>query len=159
METSMKNTIVGFIAGVVVSGIIGWNVMPGMMIKEVKSPYSVKETVEKIHKKAKATGWKVPRVWDLYKSVNKGLGEDKLGPVVLIDLCSAEHAYNVLKHDENKVVSVFMPCTISIYEKTDKSVWVGYVNAPLLGGMFGGSVAETMEVVGPEQRALFDFAK
>ncbi len=33
----MKNTIIGFVIGVVVAAVVGWSVMPGMMLKEVKA--------------------------------------------------------------------------------------------------------------------------
>jgi uncharacterized protein (DUF302 family) len=41
-------------------------------------------------------------------------------------------------------MSVFMPCTISVYEKSDGKASIGTVNAGLLGRMFGGTVAEIM---------------
>jgi len=65
-------------------------------------------------------------------------------PVVLINLCQAHHAYNILKEDANKIVSVMMPCTVSVYQKSDGLVYVGTMNAGLLGTMFGGTVAEVM---------------
>jgi len=37
-----------------------------------------------------------------------------------------------------------MPCTISVYQKSDGLVYVGTMNAGLLGTMFGGTVAAVM---------------
>lgn len=156
----MKNTIIGFVIGVVVAAVVGWSVMPGMMLKEVKSPYSVEETVAKIKANAEAKGWVIPSVKPLHKSIKKHSGGKRIiPPVMLVNLCNAEHAYNTLLHNENKKISVFMPCTISVYEKTDGSVWLGYMNAKLLGDMFGGTVAEVMSEVDADQQSFIEFVK
>ena len=34
----MKNTVVGFVLGVVVSAFVAWNVMPSMMLKRGEKP-------------------------------------------------------------------------------------------------------------------------
>ena len=34
-----------------------------------------------------------------------------------------------------------MPCTISVYEKSDGKTYIGSMNAGLLGRVFGGTVA------------------
>lgn len=48
-----------------------------------------------------------------------------------------------------------MPCTISVYEKSDGRVYIGTMNAALLGRMFGDTVAETMnEKVAADQRKI-----
>ena len=146
--------IIGFLIGVVVVAVTGWNVMPGMMLKEIPSPYSVTETIEKISANAKAEGWVVAGVKPLHKAVKKHGGGD-LPPVNLIDLCQANHAFNILKDDDNKKLSVFMPCTISVYEKTDGHTYVGVMNAELLGKMFGGTIAQIMGVEVADQQQKF----
>jgi uncharacterized protein (DUF302 family) len=74
---------------------------------------------------------------------------------MLINLCSPDYAYDILKEDDNKIVSVFMPCTISVYEKSDGKAYIGAMNAGLLGTMFGGTVAEIMgEKVAAEQKTF-----
>ena len=139
----IANIIIGFILGIIVTGIIVWQIMPGMMLTERLSPYGVDETVAKITANAKAEDWVVSTIQPLHKAVKKHGGGDLL-PVILINLCQANHAYNILKEDDNKVISVMMPCTISVYQKTDGQVYVGTMNAGLLGAMFGGTVAEVM---------------
>ena len=141
MKTAV-NMIIGFVIGVILFGIVGWNMMSGMMLNEKVSPYSVDETVAKIMENAKAEGWVASRK-DLYKSIEKH-GGGIIKPVVLIDLCQAHHAFKILEGDEGRVVSVMMPCTISVYEKEDGKAYVGYMNASLLGKSFGGVVAEVM---------------
>lgn len=146
--------VIGFILGAVAFGITGWNIMPGLMLKEIPSPYSVNETVEKISANAKAAGWVVAGVKQLHKAVKKHGGGD-IRPVNLIDLCEAHHAFKILKDDENKKLSVFMPCTISVYEKSDGKTYVGTMNAELLGKMFGGTIAHVMGVEVAAQQKQF----
>lgn len=154
----MKSSIIGFVLGVVVTAIVGWNVMPNMILKEVKSPYSVEETVAKIKANAEAKGWVIPSVSPLHQSIKKHSGGKRvIPPVMLVNLCNAEHAYKALADDDSKKISVFMPCTISVYEKNDGTTWIGYMNAKLLGDMFGGAVAETMAKVNSDQQNFIKF--
>ncbi len=137
------NIFIGFILGIIVTGITVWLVMPSKMLTERLSPFSINETVEKITTNAKAEGWVISSINPLHKSVKKH-GGGNLSPVILINLCEANHAYNLLKEDENKIISVMMPCTISVYQKSDGKVYIGMMNAGLLGTMFGGTVADVM---------------
>jgi uncharacterized protein (DUF302 family) len=153
------NIIIGFILGIIVTGTSVWLIMPAMMLTERLSPYGVDETVDKIAANAKAEGWVISAIQPLHKSVKKHGGGD-LDPVILINLCHADHAYNILKEDDNKVVSVMMPCTVSVYQKTDGQVFVGTMNAGLLGTMFGGTVAEVMGgTVAAQQHKFMAFLK
>lgn len=156
----MKNTIIGLVFGAVVTALVGWNVMPGMMLQEVKSPYSLEETVAKIKTNAEAKGWVIPSIQPLHKSIKKHSGgKHVIPPVMLINICNAEHAYNTIVADQNKKVSVFMPCTISVYEKTDGTIWIAFMNAKLMGDMFGGVVAETMAKVDADQQSFIEFVR
>ena len=150
----MKQALVGFIAGIVLVSILGWTQMPGQMLHENQSPYPVNETVEKIKASALAEGWVVAGVKPLHKAVKKHGGYD-IRPVMLINLCQADHAYNILKEDSNKVLSVMMPCTISVYQKGDGKTYIGSMNAALLGTMFGGTIAEIMGKQVAEQQQIF----
>lgn len=157
----MKNIasiVFGFIVGVVVTGVVVWNMMPGMMLHERLSPYGVEETVNKIKENASAKGWVIPSVKPLHKSVLKH-GGGELPPIMLVNLCQPDHAFNILKEDANKKISVFMPCTISVYQKSDGKAYVGTMNADLLGEMFGGAVAEVMGVVAADQLSFIGFVE
>lgn len=154
----MKKMASSFLAGVATAGIVGQNVMPDMMLKEAKSPYNLEQTVNTIKTNAEAKGWVIPSIKPLHKSINKhSNGKRTVEPVMLVNLCNAEHAYQTLKTDENKKISVFMPFTISVYEKTDGSVWLGYMNAKLLGDMFGGEVSKVMRKVDADQQSFIEF--
>ncbi len=151
--------IIGFIFGIAMTVALGWYMMPKLMLKEYKSPYDIEKTVQTIQNNAKANGWVVAGVSELHKSIKKHGGYD-LPAVYLINLCNASHAYNILKKDQNKIISTLMPCTISVYEKTDGSVYIGTVNASLMGKMFGGDIARVFGIeVANDQQKFISFAK
>ncbi len=62
-----------------------------------------------------------------------------------------------MNDDTARRVSVLMPCTISVYEKADGSVWVGAMNPGLIAPLFGGVVAQVM--AGPVAREQADFIR
>jgi len=67
----MKNLgslITGIIIGVILTGIVGWKMMPGMMLHENVSPYGTEETVNKIKELALKKGWVVPGVKALHRA-------------------------------------------------------------------------------------------
>ena len=156
-KTTVLSTVAGFVVGIVLLGSVSWAMMPEMMLREVVSPYGLQETVDKISENAVAAGWVVASVKPLHKSVKKHGGGDVL-PVMLINLCQAHHASSILSQDSDRVVSVMMPCTISVYQKQDGKTYIGYMNAGVMGKMFGGNVAEVMGTVSQQQQSFIAFA-
>jgi uncharacterized protein (DUF302 family) len=153
---SFFNTIFGAVIGIALTIFVVWMYAPGLMLKEYSSPYDVDTTVEMIKNNAAAENWVVPGVSSLHKSIKKH-GGGELPPIKLVNMCRPDYAYNILKEDNNKIVSVFMPCTISVYEKSDGKVYIGTMNAELLGKMFGGTVAEIMgDSVAADQRKIIE---
>ena len=113
------------------------------MILEKVSPFGHEETAKKITTAATASGWVVSGVKQLDKSILKN-GGPKVLPVTLVELCIAEHAGKILLDDSSRWASVMMPCTIAVYDKSDGKTYVGFMNARLIGVMFGGLVGEVM---------------
>ncbi len=124
------------------------------MVNEVESPSTVDETVARITKVAEGEGWKVLGVRKLHESIKQGAGIE-VRPVHVVELCHPAHAGKILKEDVARPVSVFMPCSIAVYEKTDGKVYVASTNAALLGRVFGGVVAEVMGGAVAEAQARF----
>jgi len=50
-----------------------------------------------------------------------------------------------------------MPCKISIYKKQDGKVYIGTMNAGLMGKMFGPLVGEVMGKVAQDQKLFLEF--
>ena len=146
--------LLGILIGVVGVGVVLYMTASDLMVNEQASPVGVEETVLRITKVAEADGWKVLGIRKLHESVKKGTGEDVL-PVHLVDLCQPHHAKRMLEGDDTRIVSVFMPCTISVYEKSDGKAYVCSTNAKLLGGLFGGTIAEVMGGEVSESQAKF----
>ncbi|MDO9225684.1 MAG: DUF302 domain-containing protein [Pseudomonadota bacterium] len=127
------------------------------MVNERASPYSMEETIKVISERAKQHGWNTsePRKLDL--SIRKHGGPTVL-PVTLVELCEPHHAGKLLANDDDRWVSVFMPCTISVYEKSDGKVYVANMKAENVGSLLGGNVAEVMgNSVAAGQDAILGF--
>jgi len=135
--------VLGIVIGAVGVGVVGWTQAKDLMLDEMQSPVGLEETVKRITDKAKADGWAVQSIQSLEASIKKNGGGDVL-PIRLVNLCEGHHAGKIMKVDDARRVSVFMPCTISVYEKSDGKTYVSSVNVKLLGRMFGGIVDEVM---------------
>ncbi len=151
-------TFVIFLLGLVI-GVVGTAMAlaitaPKMMTETATSPVGVEETVERLTKIAEADGWKVLGIRKLHESVKKHANKD-VRPVHLVDLCEPHHAGKILEGDRSRVVSVFMPCTVSVYEASDGTTQVTTTNAKLLGRLFGGVVKEVMGGPVAESQAKF----
>ncbi len=132
----------GFVAGIILTGIVGISVAPGMMINENESIYSFDETVERIQAEAIEAGWKVPAIHEIDNSVASG-GFD-VAPVTVIELCKVELAGNILSDGDSRVVSSMMPCRVSVYIDDDGKVIVSRMNTGLVSKLFGGDIAAIM---------------
>ncbi len=133
----------GLILGLLIVGGLVYTKAPGMMIHEQVSPVGLDETVQRITRTALADGWAVQSIIELEKSIKKNGGGDVL-PIRLVNLCEAHHAFKLMSQDDIRRLSVFLPCTVSIYEKTDGKTYVSTMNAELFGKLMGGLVAEVM---------------
>jgi uncharacterized protein (DUF302 family) len=156
-ETAMSDAMllaIGAVAGALVLAVVVWRVAPRAMLGERASRYGLAETVDRLVAAARAEGWTVSGVSELDKSVREQ-GGPAVRPVRLVNLCHPEHAARILAEDGARIVSVMMPCTISVYEKGDGSVWVGHMRPGLMGRVFGGVVAKVM--AGPVARAQAGF--
>jgi uncharacterized protein (DUF302 family) len=117
--------------------------LPRLMLPECRSAYPLEDTVTRLTDAAKAAGWVVQSIVELEKSIEKN-GGGVVRPVRLVNICPARHAARIMHDDTARRVSVLMPCTISVYEKSDGSVWVAAMNPGLIAPFFGGVVARVM---------------
>ena len=131
---------------------------PALLVKETQSPYGFEETLEKIEANAKELGWKVPGKWkaNFQANFNKIVGID-IGPMKLLKMCEPKIAAELLVKDENKYLSVMMPCTFAVYEKSDGKTYVAMMNLGVVGRLLGGDVVTAMEVAMPDMEKMVDF--
>jgi uncharacterized protein (DUF302 family) len=125
---------------------------PQIFIEQV-SPFDVATTVEKIIKEAINREWQNPAVHNLQQSLAKSGKEVR--PVQVIEICKPEYSGKMLEKNDERIVSVMMPCRISVYQKEDGKAYVALLNMesmaaglPLaaLDAVRGASV-ESLEIV------------
>ena len=153
----MLKLIGGFVAGIFVTALLGWNLGGDLMFKEISSPFGMEETVARIQQNIEATG----NGWSLSGLRNPGKAVEADGgntlPVMMIEACSTKYSGPILKEDTVRFLSILMPCKISVYKKNDGKVYIGKMNAALLGPMFGPLVGDIMKKVAADQEKFLTF--
>ncbi len=96
------------------------------LIIEQVSPYDVPTTVEKLIEVASQKEWQNPANHDLQHSLAKS-GKD-VRPVQVVEICKPEYSGNMLEKSDERIVSVMMPCRISVYQKEDGKTYVALLN-------------------------------
>ena len=113
------------------------------IIIEQVSPYDVPTTVEKLIEAAKLREWQNPAVHNLQQSLAKA-GKD-VRPVQVIEICKPEYSGKMLEKSDERIVSVMMPCRISVYEKEDGKAYVAILNMSVMTSMMPPAAIEAIE--------------
>ncbi len=154
----MFKAVVGFVLGIVFVGIVAFNMADSMMLREVPSPYGVEETAARIQRNIQGlseNGWTLSGLRNPAKAVaNSGTN---VPPVLLVEACSTKYSGPILKDDATRILSILMPCTITVYKKDDGKTYIGLMNAGLMGRMFGPKVGEIMGYVAEDQKKFVEF--
>ncbi len=148
----MVKTILGFIAGIALVMVIAISFAGSLMMKEHESPFGVEETAARVQANIQSLedrGWKLSALRDPARAVAAS-GSNVL-PVLLVEACSTKYSGPLLKDDETRILSILMPCTITVYKKDDGKTYIGTMNAGLMGRMFGAKVASIMGEVAKDQ--------
>ncbi len=143
MKKSLLFGLVGFIIGVLITGVVMYKMAPGLMMMEDVSPYNFEETVAKFEKSVKEHGWKIPKIHDLQKTMKKFNKDVK--PVKVIELCHPDHAGKILAKSEERLVSSLMPCRVAFYVKADGKTYISRMNSSLMASMMAGIIPEVMD--------------
>ncbi|MEN8154417.1 MAG: DUF302 domain-containing protein [Acidobacteriota bacterium] len=143
MKKGLIFGLIGFIIGVLITGIVMYNMAPGLMMMEDESSYNFEETITKFEESVKAHGWKIPTVHDLQKTMNK-FGKD-VKAVKVFELCHPDHAGKILAKSDERIVSSLMPCRVAFYEKEDGKVYMSRMNSGLMASMMTGIIPEVMD--------------
>lgn len=103
-------------------------------IVELASPFDVPATVEKIIEAAGHKGWQNPATHNLQNSLAKSGKEVR--PVQVVEICKPEFSGKMLELSDERIISILMPCRISVYEKDDGKTYLALLNmAELSVGM------------------------
>ncbi len=129
-----------------------------ILVMEVQSPLGFEETLEFIEVKAKSQGWKVPKKWKANFQRNfQKIADKDIGPMKLLKMCEPFIAADLLMQDKNKFLSVMMPCTFAVYEKSDGKTYVAMMNLQRFARAMGGDVVPAMEKAWPAMLEMIDF--
>ena len=131
----------GFLLGLVVTGVAVWLLMPGMMLVQHDSRYSLDETVARLKTSIQEQGWEVKGVRNITKNIHQQ-GHPCQMQIRIVELCRPDYAQSIL--DTNPEVATLMPCAFGVWEGLDGVVHISGMNMGLMGKMFGGNIAKVM---------------
>jgi uncharacterized protein (DUF302 family) len=157
----MWKSVAAFFAGIALVGVLAYTFMAQMMFTEHLSPFGFEETIARIQHniadspELKAKGWALSGLRNPAKAVQVD-GSNVL-PVMMIEVCSTKYSGPILKEDTVRFLSILMPCKISVYKKNDGKVYVGTMNAGLMGKFFGPVVGPIMSQVAEDQKKFLIF--
>jgi len=133
----MSIFFLGLVAGLLVGWLTMWTTLPSMLITVYESKLTFEDTVDSIQTAAAATGWQIPKVYDIEQSLVEA-GQGDVDKVKVISLCNPALAYSLLRNDADRSLSALIPCRIGVYVTSDGRVWVTSMNTSLLSKMFDG---------------------
>lgn len=153
----MTKFIAGVLAGALLAAALTWNFAGSLMFSERESPFTVEETVARIQQNIQATGkgWSLSGLRNAARPIEAEGGN--VLPVLMIEACSTRYSAPILKNDSIRFLSNLMPCKISVYKKSDGKVYIGIMNARLIGKLFGSEVGALMEQVAEDQAGFLKF--
>src|SRR5450759_3634248 len=119
---------------------------------EEASLYDFNNTVEKLIAEAERREWKVPFVHDLQQSLAKSGKAVK--PVKVIEICKPEYSGQMLELNDERIISVMMPCRISVYEKEDGKTYIALVNAGDMASGMPDNIASVLKSAANESAEI-----
>lgn len=122
-------------------------------IIEQLSPFDVVTTVEKLVAAATKRDWQNPAVHNLQQSLAKA--GKAVRPVQVVEICKPEYSGAMLEKSDERIVSVMMPCRISVYEKEDGKTYVALLDmaemaagfSPDVVAAISGATKESIDIV------------
>lgn len=113
------------------------------IVTEKRSRYGFDKTLEVLKSAAEEDEWNVPAVHDLQQSLAKS--GKHVRPVKVLEICKPKYSGQMLELSDERIMSVMMPCRISIYEKNDGNVYVSLLNAGEMSSGLPASIANVMK--------------
>lgn len=151
----------GFVAGLVLVAALVYSFFGSLMFKETPSPFGLEETVARVQQNIQnvGNGWALVGLREPAKAVQADGGN--VLPVILIEACSTKYSGPILKDDSVRFLSLLIPCKVAVYKKNDGKIYIGTMNAGLVGRLFGSSVGAIMAGVSADQAKflIFDASK
>jgi uncharacterized protein (DUF302 family) len=140
--------VVGIVIGLILAAIVGVGMMRSKMVVPERSSFSFEETCARVEREVEAAeGWSFPiDSFDMSaKLAEKGALPDNVKRIKLYFVCSPPVAKRVL--GDTPKLSAIMPCSWSVYELADGSVWLSHMNIGMRSKVMGGVVGQAMSEV------------
>jgi len=154
----MIKFILGFVAAAALFVVVALVFAGDLMLKEHPSPFGVEETAARIQRNIQGlsnNGWSLSGLRNPARAV--AASGTNVPPVLLIEACSTKYSGPILKDGDVRILSILMPCTITVYKKDDGKTYIGLMNSGLMGRMFGAKVGSIMGEVAKDQAKFIDF--
>jgi len=149
--------IVGIVLGAIVTTIAMVMVMRSSMVVPEKSSKSFEATCSAIEEVVPGTeGWSFPmESLDMSAKLKaKNALPDNVSKIRLYFMCNPDIAKTVLGAQPK--LSAIMPCSWSVYELIDGSVWVSHMNISMMAKMMGGVVGSSMGTVAQDDEKFLE---
>jgi len=111
-------------------------------IFEKESLFGFNETVEILTTAATDREWGNPATHDLQATLAKS--GKSVRPVKVIEICKPAYSGEMLAKSDERVVSVMMPCRVSVYEKADGKIYVATLNVKSFASGMPDSIQTAM---------------
>jgi uncharacterized protein (DUF302 family) len=115
---------------------------------EKESLFGFNETVEMLTNTAIGQGWGNPATHDLQQTLAKS--GKSVRPVKVIEICKPAYSGAMLEKSDERIVSVMMPCRISVYEKDNGKIYVATINVKMLASGMPENMKSTMTAAADE---------
>ena len=111
-------------------------------IFEKESLFGLNETVELLITAATDRDWMNPANHDLQQSLAKA--GKSVRPVKVVEICKPAYSGVMLEKSDERIVSVMMPCRISVYEKENGKIYVATLNGRMFAAAMPENIRDTM---------------
>jgi uncharacterized protein (DUF302 family) len=149
--------IVGFVLGLVTTVVAMVVMMRSSMVVPERSSKTFDATCAAIEEVVPGSnGWSFPiESFDMStKLAAKNAMPDNVKRIRLYFMCKPDVAKKVL--GVNPKLSAIMPCSWSVYELADGSVWVSHMNIGMMARMMGGVVGSAMGGVAEDDERFLE---
>jgi uncharacterized protein (DUF302 family) len=124
------------------------------VIIEKVSPWDFEKTVEFLLGAATKMNWNILTVHDLQHSLAKA--GKIVNPVKVLEICKPEHSGKILSKNDERIVSVLLPCRLSVYLKEDGKTYVAIMNIAALLPAMPKTVHKVMTAASDELIEIVD---
>jgi uncharacterized protein (DUF302 family) len=115
---------------------------------EYQSKYNFDKTVDLLIAEAERREWKVPAIHDLQQSLAKS--GKTVNPVKVIEICKPAYSGQMLELNDERIMSVMMPCRISVYIKEDGNTYTALVDGAEMSVGQAEKISKVMKAASDE---------